>query len=136
MTDQTSALNMETTRAILTAKLQLIQDEHAEIELSPVALWLGEDCIFHVVLRAVHPAGEALIGYEVGARPLLDHDRLTEEELAMMLVWDYMAGDNIPGQVHETAAGQIHWAAPRFTDNQPRTLAEVGEVPDAWVRTD
>ncbi|MGN0097274.1 MAG: hypothetical protein ACI38U_14575 [Corynebacterium sp.] len=136
MIEETPDVNLANTRAIISAKLELIQDEHAEFELTPVALWLGEGCIFHVVLRAVHAAGEALIGYEVGARPLLDHDRLTEAELAMMLVWDYMAGDNIPGQVHEAAAGQIRWTAPRFTDNQPRTLAEVGEIPGAWVSTD
>lgn len=99
--------NMATLAGILPGRMEPIDDEHRGMSLSVAAVWILSDGILRVVLRVKDEdeQGGALLGYEVLARQMLaSFPSTTEEDLAGLFVWEYLAGDmsgDMPGPLNQ-----------------------------------
>lgn len=122
---------------ILPETMAVIDDEHRGMSLHVAAVWILTDGILRVVLRVNDTDGEqggALLGYDVAARQRLRaFPTTTEEDLAGVFVWEYLAGDNPLNHVGSAEPGKIHWVESVVDIPRPCTLEQVAEIPGAWT---
>ncbi|MGC3905121.1 hypothetical protein ACYB2S_00940 [Corynebacterium variabile] len=128
--------NMATLAGILPGRMESIDDEHRGMSLSVAAVWILSDGILRVVLRVKDEDEQrgALLGYEVLARQMLaSFPSTTEEDLAGLFVWEYLAGDDVRGHAGSAEPGKIHWVESVIDIPRPRTLEQVAQISGAWT---
>jgi hypothetical protein len=122
---------------LLPERMALIADEHRGVSLSIAAVWILSDGILRVVLHVKEADGEqagALLGYDVAARQRLRaFPSTTQEDLADLFIWEYLAGDAVRAHAAAAVPGRISWIETVIDIPRPTTVSEAAGIPGIWI---
>lgn len=132
-----SKYDMAKLAEVLPERMESIADEHRGLSRSVAAAWILSDGILRVVLQVNDTGGsrgEALLGYDVNARQMLGaFPSTTEDDLAGLFVWEYLAGDDIRVHAGSAEPGKIYWVESVIDIPRPSTLDQVSQIPGVWT---
>lgn len=111
-------------------KVQAFPDEYAGYFVRPIAAWIREDYV-RVVFESSRSAERRLWAFKSDRRIHTVQGVLDEDEVAGWIYFAHIAGD-FPALFNTSDGVRIDWRN-TVGEEEPRTLAEIAQIPGAVV---